>query len=219
MPNCANAASSRYCARSSLSGPATCFIALRLRRRADARHRDADVHRRPDAGVEQVGLEEDLAVRDRDDVRRDVGRDVVRLRLDDRQRRQRAAAVLLVQARGALEQAASAGRRRRPGTPRGRAGGAAAATPGGRPRRAWTGRRRRSATSPALRPSMNSSPIAQPAYGARYCSGAGSEAPADDDDRVLHRAVLLERRHDLRRPSRPSGRSRRRCRRGPGPSG
>ena len=67
---------------------------LALRRTAHARHRDADVDRRADTGVEQVGLEEDLAVGDRDDVRRDVGRDVVRLRLDDRQRRDRAAAVL-----------------------------------------------------------------------------------------------------------------------------
>src|SRR5688572_3622828 len=33
-----------------------------LGRAADARHRDARVHRGPDAGVEEVGLEEDLAV-------------------------------------------------------------------------------------------------------------------------------------------------------------
>ena len=69
------------------------------------RHRDADVHRRADALVEQVGLEEDLAVGDRDDVGRDVGRDVVRLGLDDRQRGQRAGAVVLVELGGALEQA------------------------------------------------------------------------------------------------------------------
>ena len=79
---------------------------LGLRRRAHARHRDAHVERGPLAGVEEVRLEVDLAVGDGDDVGRDVGRDVVGLRLDDRQRRQRAAAVLLVEPRGALEQAA-----------------------------------------------------------------------------------------------------------------
>ena len=78
---------------------------LRLRRAADPGDRGADVDRRPDAGEEQVGLEEDLAVGDRDHVRRDVGGDVAGLRLDDRQRRQRAAAELVVQLAGALEQA------------------------------------------------------------------------------------------------------------------
>ena len=78
---------------------------LGLGRRADARHRDADVQRGPLAGVEQVRLEEDLAVRDRDHVRRDVGGHVAGLRLDDRQRGERAAAVLVVEARGALQQA------------------------------------------------------------------------------------------------------------------
>src|SRR5581483_10781351 len=76
---------------------------LRLRGRADARHRGADVDRRPDAGEEEVGLQEDLAVRDRDDVRRDVGRDVAGLRLDDRERGERAAALLLGELAGALE--------------------------------------------------------------------------------------------------------------------
>ena len=55
-------------------------------------HRVADVDGRPDARVEQVGLQEDLAVGDGDDVGRDVGRDVAGLGLDDRQRGQRAAA-------------------------------------------------------------------------------------------------------------------------------
>ena len=50
-------------------------------------------------------LEEDLAVGDRDHVGRNVGRHVVRLRLDDGQRRQRTAAIGVVQFRGALEQA------------------------------------------------------------------------------------------------------------------
>src|SRR5215468_10661245 len=73
---------------------------------ADPRHRDADVHRGPDARVEQVGLEEDLAVGDRDDVGRDVGRDVTGLGLDDRQRGQRPRALLVAHLGGALEQAA-----------------------------------------------------------------------------------------------------------------
>ena len=77
-----------------------------LRSRSDARHRDAHRDRRPDALVEQVGLQEDLAVGDRDDVGRDVRGDVARLRLDDRQRRQRPVAELLTHACGALEQAA-----------------------------------------------------------------------------------------------------------------
>ena len=77
---------------------------LGLRVAADSRDRDADVDRRPDARVEQVRLEEDLAVGDRDDVGRDVGRDVVGLRLDDRQRGQRAAAEVVVEANRPLEQ-------------------------------------------------------------------------------------------------------------------
>jgi len=52
--------------------------------------------------VEKVGLEEDLSVGDRDDVRRDVGRDVAREGLDDRQRGERA---LAVEAGRALQQA------------------------------------------------------------------------------------------------------------------
>ena len=78
---------------------------LGLRVAAHARHRDADVDGRAHARAEQVALEEDLAVGDRDDVGRDVGRHVAGLRLDDRQRRQRAAAELVVQLHRALEQA------------------------------------------------------------------------------------------------------------------
>ena len=93
VPNWANACSSRNCASSSLSEPATWRIACVW---AEPPTRDTE---RPTliagrmTGVEQVGLKENLAVGDRDHVRRDVGRDVVGLRLDDRQRRQRAAAV------------------------------------------------------------------------------------------------------------------------------
>src|SRR5436305_1857098 len=48
---------------------------------ADARHRNAGIDRRPHVRVEHVGLEENLAVGDRDDVRGDVGGDIARLRL------------------------------------------------------------------------------------------------------------------------------------------
>ena len=77
---------------------------LDLRRPADARHRVADVDGRPDALMEQIRFEEDLAVGDRDDVRRNVRGQVARLRLDDRQRRQRSAAQLRVQLGRALQQ-------------------------------------------------------------------------------------------------------------------
>ena len=118
---------------------------LELRRRADARHRDADRDRRPDALVEEIGLEEDLAVGDRDDVGRDVGGDVAGLRLDDRQRRQRAVAVLSRRRARRARAGGCAGRRRRRDTPRGPTAASAPATPGGRRRRASTDRRRRSA--------------------------------------------------------------------------
>src|SRR5690606_3354422 len=77
---------------------------LDLRRTTHARDRDADVHRRPHARVEEVRLEEDLPVRDRDHVGRDVRGDVAGLRLDDRQRRERAAAVLIRQLGRTLQQ-------------------------------------------------------------------------------------------------------------------
>ena len=57
-------------------------------------------------GVEEVGLEEDLAVGDGDDVRGDVGRDVAGLGLDDGQRGEAASALLGVELGRALEQAA-----------------------------------------------------------------------------------------------------------------
>ena len=70
----------------------------------DARHRDADVDRGTLVGVEQVGLQEDLAVGDRDHVGRDVRRDVVRLGLDDRQAGHRSGAELVGELRATLEQ-------------------------------------------------------------------------------------------------------------------
>src|SRR5438552_1368043 len=67
---------------------------LDLRVPADPRHGDADVDRRADAGEEQLRLEVDLSVRDRDDPRGDVRRHVAALRLGDGERRQGAAAEL-----------------------------------------------------------------------------------------------------------------------------
>src|SRR5262245_45227617 len=55
--------------------------------------------------MEQVGLEEDLPVGDRNDVGRNVRRQVARLRFDDRKRRQRSAAEIFLQLGGALQQA------------------------------------------------------------------------------------------------------------------
>src|SRR3954469_8735898 len=78
---------------------------LDLRRPADAADRVADVDRRADTLVEQDRLQEDLPVGDRDDVGRNVGREGARLRLDDRQRRQRSTAQFFLQLRGALQQA------------------------------------------------------------------------------------------------------------------
>src|SRR5439155_5866753 len=78
---------------------------LPLRVAAHARYRETRVDGGAEPGVEEVGLHEQLAVGDGDDVRRDVRGDVVRLRLDDGQRRERAATALLVHARSALEQA------------------------------------------------------------------------------------------------------------------
>src|SRR2546427_2467683 len=79
---------------------------LDLRVAAHAADRDAGVHRGPDVRIEEIGLEKDLAVGNRDDVRRDVCGAVARLRLDDRQRGQRAAAHFVRQFGRTLEQPA-----------------------------------------------------------------------------------------------------------------
>src|SRR6266513_6492428 len=60
------------------------FHALDLRRGTDAAHRETDGNRRTHALVKQICFQINLAVGDRDDVRRDVSRDVARLRFDDR---------------------------------------------------------------------------------------------------------------------------------------
>ncbi len=117
---------------------------LDLRGRADAADRQADVDGGTDALIEELGLEEDLAVGDRDHVGRDVGRHVAGLGLDDRQRGQRAGAVLRRSAWRRARAGASGDRTRRRDRLRGPAGGAAAATSGDRRRPAWKDRRTRS---------------------------------------------------------------------------
>ena len=88
---------------------------LGLRVAADAADRETDRYGGSNAGVKEIAFQIDLAVGDRNDVRRDVRRVIAFLRFDDRQRRERAAAlgVNLVQFRrfvvefgGALEQPA-----------------------------------------------------------------------------------------------------------------
>lgn len=69
---------------------------LSLRSRADTRHRKTDVDGWSDTLVEELSLEEDLAVRDGDDISRDVGGYIASLCLDDRQSCERAAAERLV---------------------------------------------------------------------------------------------------------------------------
>ena len=79
---------------------------LDLRGATDSGHRDAHVDRRAHTRLEEVVLQVDLAVGDRDHVGRDVRRDVTRLRLDDRQRGERTGAERVAELRGPLEQTA-----------------------------------------------------------------------------------------------------------------
>ena len=81
------------------------FHRLGLRVAAHAGHGQAHIHRRTLAREEELRFQNELTVGDRNDVRRDIGRHVAGLRLDDRQRRDAAAALLLAQMRRALEQA------------------------------------------------------------------------------------------------------------------
>ena len=72
----------------------------------DPGHRDTGVDGRTDALIEEVGLQEALAVGDRDDIGRDVGRNVVGLRFDHREAGQGAAAELIGELGAPLEKAA-----------------------------------------------------------------------------------------------------------------
>src|SRR6185503_18995905 len=72
------------------------FHRLDLRATTNAAHGDTDVDGRANAGEEQVGLEEDLTVRDRNHVGRNVRGHVAGLRLDDGERRERATRVRIL---------------------------------------------------------------------------------------------------------------------------
>ena len=171
---------------------------------ADARHRVPDVQRGPLALVEQVGLEEALPVGDRDDVRRDVGRDVAVLGLDDRQTGQRAGAELVVELGATLEQ---------PGVQVedvARVGLAA--------RRAAQQQRDRAVGLGLLRQVVEDDQavlaLVHPVLGDGRAGVRGDVLEAGrvggrgrDDGRVLHRAGVLERPGGHRRSWCPSGRS------------
>ena len=97
LPNCAKAASSRYCASSSFNVPATCRMAL-ICALPPTRLTESPTFtagRTPE--LNKIGLKVDLAVGDGDDVGRNVGGNVAGLRFDDGQRGQRSAAVLVAQ--------------------------------------------------------------------------------------------------------------------------
>src|SRR5208283_5909357 len=74
-------------------------------RESNARYRQPHVDGGTHVGVEEVLVENYLAVGDRDDVGRNVRRDVALLGLDYGQRGERAAAHLVAHLGGALEQA------------------------------------------------------------------------------------------------------------------
>ena len=76
-----------------------------LRLAADARDGLADIDRWQHAQFEQRGRQIDLPVGDRDQIGRDIGRDVLGLGLDDRQGGERTPAALRTQVGGALQQA------------------------------------------------------------------------------------------------------------------
>ena len=76
----------------------------KLRRAAHAADREADVYRRANARVKQIGFQENLTVGDGDDVCGDIGRDVAGLGLDDGQGGHAAAASLRAEARRALKE-------------------------------------------------------------------------------------------------------------------
>ena len=97
--------SERYCAREIFSVPETFFRALVCAAPPDSRDGDTDVHGGALVGVEQIGLQEDLAVSDGDHVGRDVGGHIVRLGLDDRQTRHRTAAQVIGDLGATFEQA------------------------------------------------------------------------------------------------------------------
>jgi len=87
-----------------LEGTSKLLHGLDLSGRADTRHGKTDVNRGTDTLMEELCLEEDLAIRDRDDVGGDVSGHITSLRLNDGQGSERASAVALVHLGCALEE-------------------------------------------------------------------------------------------------------------------
>ena len=77
---------------------------LRLRRTTDSGYRQTDVDGRTLTLEEEVALEEDLTIGDGDDVRRDIGRHITILGLDDRKCGDGATTELLTETAGTLEE-------------------------------------------------------------------------------------------------------------------
>src|ERR1035437_5275985 len=82
------------------------FHRLDLRGGTNTAHRETDRNSGTNTLIEQIGFEINLAVCDRNHVRRNVGRNVARLRLDDRQRGQRTIAVFFRNTGRTLKQTA-----------------------------------------------------------------------------------------------------------------
>ena len=132
-----------------------------LRAAADAAYRKSDVHRGAHALVEQIGFEINLAVRDRNDVGRNVRGNVTGLRFDYRKRGQRSAAVFVAQLSQRAPTGASGDRKRLRDRLRGPVDGAAAARFRDTTPHAWKDRRRCKARGAPL--SRKYSPMAQAA--------------------------------------------------------
>ena len=87
-----------------LQGAGDLLHGLELRGGADTRHGETDVDGRADTLVEELSLQEDLAVGDGNDVGGDISRHITALGLNDGQRSHGAAAVLVVHLGRTLEQ-------------------------------------------------------------------------------------------------------------------
>lgn len=87
-----------------LQGTSDLLHGLELGSGTDTRHGQTDVDGRSDTLVEQLGLQEDLAVGNRNDVGGNVGGHITALGLNDGQGSQGATTVLVVHLGGTLEQ-------------------------------------------------------------------------------------------------------------------
>lgn len=87
-----------------LQGTSDLLHGLELCSGTDTRHGQTDVDGWSDTLVEELSLQEDLAVGDRDDIGRNVGRNITTLRFDDGQSSHGTATVLVVHLGGTLEQ-------------------------------------------------------------------------------------------------------------------